>query len=298
MSPHEAQDDRPAGTRATGGGRPPCRPTGIAGSLSNMQPTSHLRTRAARSSGLAARHPASIRRAALVAVALLALAPACTSALSARGSNPDQGDTDKADTATATAWPDRRSSRGSTSPAFTDVSLSVRPIVREADGTATLLIDVDNQSTESLSLSNLAGAGELHQVSLYDGQGRRRYAPLLTESDVCVCSTNTPIPAGSKVTLHVTYGKVPASVEEVRVAIPLWTPIDGVPVTDIGTFEAAPSVSTSFEDDPGHQVRIERVWRTDRGLVVRVQDRNEGDDAINRSDLAPVDRLALVDLRG
>lgn len=268
-----------------------------------MQPTSHLRTRSGRSSGATFHQPSPLRRAALAAVALLVLAPACTSSLSAKGSDSDKSGksangNDDDDNAVATAWPARQSSHGSTSPAFTDVSLSVRPIVREADGTATLFIDVDNQSTEELLLSDLSGDSELHGVSLYDAQGRTRYAPLLTESDTCVCSTNTPIPAGSEVTLHVTYGEVPTSVDRVRVTIPLWTPIDDVPVTDIGTFEAAGSVTTSFEDEPGHQVRIERVWRTDKGLVVRVQDRNEGDDVINPSDLAPIDSLSLVDLRG
>lgn len=252
---------------------------------------------------MAAHHPSPIRRAALAAAVALVLAPACTSALSANGSDDGKGPksengTSGGDNATATAWPARTSGRGSTSPAFTDVSLSVRPIVREADGTATLFVDVDNQSTEELSLTNLAGDNELRSVSLYDSQGRRRYGPLLTESDTCVCSTGTSIPAGSKVTLHATYGGIPTSVEKLRVAVPLWTPIDDVPVTDIGTFKAATSVTTSFEAEPGHQVRIEKVWRTDEGLVVRVQDRNEGDDDISSSDLAPIDRLSLVDLQG
>jgi len=64
----------------------------------------------------------------------------------------------------------------------------------------------------------------------------------------------------------------------------------------VARFETATMASTEIESDLDRGVTVEGVWRTDDGLLVRVEDRNDTPDTVPATQLADLSGIAVVDL--
>ncbi|CAN5882997.1 hypothetical protein BH23ACT2_BH23ACT2_31400 [soil metagenome] len=241
------------------------------------------------------------RRLAAGAAVVVLFATGCTSALSAGGEN--DGEDANGDNGVVAAalesWPEDDPVGTTTSPLFPDVEVGARPIIREADGTATLLLDVDNRSNRDLDLSDLTGRFEssTSNVSIREADGRRRHLPLLADEG-CVCSTDTEIPAGSTTTVYATYADVDDEATEYRVNVPGWRPIDAVPASDTEGFAIAPRGTTAMEEEPDRGLAVAGVWRTPEGLLVRVEERNDTADDVSSFDTVTLSDLRAIDIEG
>lgn len=231
-----------------------------------------------------------------IALSVLVVATACTMGLREEAADDEQrGGSRLGD---LTEWPDAETVASTTSPVFADVEIGIRPLVRDENGIATLLFDVRNQSTSTFSMNQLFGDNGTRSLSVTDGAGPTSYQPAVTDSGACLCSRGFDVPGGSTVTLHATFEGLPESADRVRVHLPRWQPVDGVPVDQMGTFPAADSATTEAEARRGHILEIERAWRVSEGTIVRIVERNEGSDRIAGSNRADVSTLRLVDLEG
>lgn len=227
---------------------------------------------------------------ALIATAVLAVT-GCTDALRA-------DDVPSPTTGPArmlSAWPDEAPFTATTSPTHPDVEVAVRPLLREPDGTTTVPLEITNTGTRARQVSDVFGFDGLDAARIVDPESRVRTAPLTSDTGYCLCSSSTgTIPAGGSAEAYVTFSPVDEAVTRMRVTLPEWRPVDDVPVRDVD-FGVAPSRTTAIEGAPDHEIVIQGVWRTDDGLLVRVEDRNGTGDALASFRLADLSDLAVVD---
>lgn len=238
----------------------------------------------------------SIRPIARTGPALLAalalLASGCTGALSGRG---ESSPTTVAREA-VTAWPEDDSVAETVSPVHPEVTLGIRPLLREANGTTTLLVEVRNDGSENTDIEEIFGSAGLRATSIIDPVSRVRSGALASDDGPrCLCTaTDSVVEPGGSAVAAVAFGDVAPVVTEVRVTLPEWRPVDSVPVRDVA-FAAEAGAETAAEDDPDRQITVQGVWRTPDGLVVRVEDRNATAEVLDDFELSAASSLAVVD---
>ncbi|WCO66886.1 OmpA family protein [Iamia majanohamensis] len=237
------------------------------------------------------------RRARLVGVALAVaglLATGCTGAL--RSGEDTDTTTTTEPAAELRAWPEDEPVVEVASPAQPDASVALRPLLREPDGTTTLVAEVTNEGSGSASLSSLFGFDGLVATRIVTTEGTVRHAPVAGDGgSPCLCSGSpTTVPSGATAIVHVTFADVDPGAGSVRVALPGWRPADDVPVRHV-RFAPAPSTVTVDELAPDHEVAVQGAWRTPDGILLRVEDRNGTGDALSPSALADLADASVVD---
>jgi hypothetical protein len=108
----------------------------------------------------------------------------------------------------------------------------------DGGGMMTLTLKIYNDSDRSLDLVSRMqgdGAGDSRDVSgiyLIDAANKKRYLPVKDTAGKCVCAIiQTSVAAKSTLTIWAKFAATPATVKTVSAMVPLFLPLDGVPVT-------------------------------------------------------------------
>ena len=119
-----------------------------------------------------------------------------------------------------------------------DIRVEIRDLKRDGDGTVTLRLRLVNDSTESFDHdcgmrdNDFGDACETFSGAyLLDGANKKKYLVVRDSEKKCVCGNIADLEPGKKVNIWATYPAPPAEVAKVTVVVPLFEPIEGVPVT-------------------------------------------------------------------
>lgn len=118
-----------------------------------------------------------------------------------------------------------------------DVRIEVRELKRGEGGTVTLRLRLVNESGETFDAScdmRESGAdscGTFTGAYLLDPTNKKKYLVVRDTAGICVCSNIDGIESGKKMNLWATYPAPPADVQKVTVIVPMFEPMDGVPIT-------------------------------------------------------------------
>lgn len=120
-----------------------------------------------------------------------------------------------------------------------DVRIEVRDLKRGDGGVVTLRLRLVNGSGEAFDAScdmrQPAGndaCGEFTGAYLLDAVNKKKYMVVRDSDKKCVCSGITTLEPGKKMNIWATYPAPPADVAKVTVVVPLFEPIEGVPIAD------------------------------------------------------------------
>lgn len=118
-----------------------------------------------------------------------------------------------------------------------DVRVEVRDLKRGDGGTVTLRLRLVNGSGENFDAScNMRedGAnddcGTFSGAYLLDAANKKKYLVVRDTEGKCVCSGVSDLEDGKKTNIWATYPAPPAEVTEMTVIVPLFEPIEGVPI--------------------------------------------------------------------
>ena len=119
-----------------------------------------------------------------------------------------------------------------------DIRVEIRDLKRDGDGTVTLRVRLVNDSTESFDHDcgmrddDFSDACETFSGAyLLDAANKKKYLVVRDSEKKCVCGDIADLEPGKKVNVWATYPAPPAEVVKVTVVVPLFEPIEGVPVT-------------------------------------------------------------------
>jgi hypothetical protein len=108
----------------------------------------------------------------------------------------------------------------------------------DGGGMMTLTLKIYNDGDRSLDLISRMqgdGAGDSRDVSgmyLVDAANKKRYLPVKDTAGKCVCTIiQGAVAAKSSMTIWAKFAATPATVKTVSAMVPLFLPLDGVPVT-------------------------------------------------------------------
>ena len=120
-----------------------------------------------------------------------------------------------------------------------DIRVEVRDLKRGDGGVVTLRLRLVNGSGEAFDAScgmREPGAndscGDFTGAYLLDAANKKKYTVVRDSDHKCVCSGISAVEAGKRSNIWATYPAPPAGVTEVTVVIPLFEPIEGVPIAD------------------------------------------------------------------
>jgi len=118
-----------------------------------------------------------------------------------------------------------------------DLRIEVRDLKRGEGGVATLRLRLVNDSqTTFKSLCEMRdpefsdSCGEFTGVYLLDAANKKKYTVVRDSEKNCVCSTIDEVAAGKKMNLWATFPAPPEGVANVTVVVPLFEPIEKVPI--------------------------------------------------------------------
>jgi hypothetical protein len=117
-----------------------------------------------------------------------------------------------------------------------DVRIEVRELKRGDGGTVTLRLRLVNESGDEFAANcNMRetgndDCGDFTGAYLLDAANKKKYLVVRDADQKCVCSRVDNIADGKKMNLWATYPAPPADVEKVTVIVPLFEPIEGVPI--------------------------------------------------------------------
>ncbi|HEX9903467.1 MAG TPA: hypothetical protein VGA77_00730 [Propylenella sp.] len=118
-----------------------------------------------------------------------------------------------------------------------DVRIEVRDLKRGDGDTVTLRLRLVNESGEEFQAScemREPGAndscGAFSGAYLLDAANKKKYLVVRDTQGTCVCSGVDNLADGKKMNIWATYPAPPAEVTEMTVIVPLFEPIEGVPI--------------------------------------------------------------------
>ena len=118
-----------------------------------------------------------------------------------------------------------------------DVRVEVRDLKRGGDGTVTLRLRLVNNSGEAFEHqcgmrdNDFSDSCEAFSGAyLLDGANKKKYLVVRDSEKKCVCSNVDNLDPGKKMNIWATYPAPPAEVAKVTVVVPLFEPIEGVPI--------------------------------------------------------------------
>ena len=118
-----------------------------------------------------------------------------------------------------------------------DVRIEVRDLKRGDGDTVTLRLRLVNESGEpfdaSCEMREYGGnddCGTFSGAYLLDAANKKKYLVVRDTEGKCVCSGVDNIEDGKKMNIWATYPAPPAEVTKMTVIVPLFEPIEGVPV--------------------------------------------------------------------
>lgn len=119
-----------------------------------------------------------------------------------------------------------------------DVRIEVRDLKRGDGGTVTLRLRLINESAEQFSASCTMreesandSCGTFSGAYLLDAPNKKKYLVVRDAENKCVCSGVENLDAGARMNIWATYPAPPADVQKLTVIVPLFEPIEGVPIT-------------------------------------------------------------------
>lgn len=120
-----------------------------------------------------------------------------------------------------------------------DIRLEVRDLKRGDGGVVTLRLRLVNGSGETFDAScGLRdpefndSCGEFTGAYLLDAPNKKKYTVVRDSEKKCVCSGIAAVDPGKRTNIWATYPAPPADVAKVTVVVPLFEPIEGVPITE------------------------------------------------------------------
>jgi hypothetical protein len=118
-----------------------------------------------------------------------------------------------------------------------DVRIEVRDLKRGDGDTVTLRLRLINESGGDFAAScgmREYGAndncGSFSGAYLLDAANKKKYLVVRDTEGACVCSGVNDLADGKKMNIWATYPAPPADVTELTVVVPLFEPIEGVPI--------------------------------------------------------------------
>jgi hypothetical protein len=120
-----------------------------------------------------------------------------------------------------------------------DIRIEVRDLKRGDGGVVTLRLRLVNGSGEpydaSCNMREPGGndsCGEFTGAYLLDAPNKKKYTVVRDSEKKCICSGINAVEPGKKSNIWATYPAPPADVSKITVVVPLFEPIEGVPITD------------------------------------------------------------------
>ena len=118
-----------------------------------------------------------------------------------------------------------------------DLRVEVRDLKRGEGGVVTLRLRLVNGSASAYDASCGMrdrefddSCGEFTGAYLLDATNKKKYTVVRDSEKKCVCSTIAAVEPGKKMNIWATFPAPPAEVSEVTVVVPLFEPIEGVPI--------------------------------------------------------------------
>jgi hypothetical protein len=118
-----------------------------------------------------------------------------------------------------------------------DLRVEVRDLKRGDDGTVTLRLRLVNESDEdfdaSCEMRESGGdsCGVFSGAYLIDATNQKKYLVVRDSEQVCICSSVDTVAAGKRMNVWATYPAPPADVTAISVIVPLFEPIEDVPIS-------------------------------------------------------------------
>jgi hypothetical protein len=120
-----------------------------------------------------------------------------------------------------------------------DIRIEVRDLKRGDGGVVTLRLRLVNGSGEPYDAScNMReygandNCGEFTGAYLLDATNKKKYLVVRDSDKKCICSGISAVEDGKRSNIWATYPAPPADVAKVTVVVPLFEPIEDVPITD------------------------------------------------------------------
>lgn len=120
-----------------------------------------------------------------------------------------------------------------------DLRIEVRDLKRGDGGVVTLRLRLVNGSDEAFDASCDMrdpafddSCGEFTGAYLLDAANKKKYTVVRDSENTCVCSGVEDVEAGDRMNIWATFPAPPADVSEVTVVVPLFEPIEGVPIAE------------------------------------------------------------------
>jgi hypothetical protein len=116
--------------------------------------------------------------------------------------------------------------------------VEVRDLKRGDGGVVTLRLRLVNDSDEAfdgrcdLRATGSESCGDFTGAYLVDAANQKKYTVVRDSEGKCVCSTVAVVEPGDKTNVWATFPAPPAEVAEVTVVVPLFEPIENVPITE------------------------------------------------------------------
>ena len=118
-----------------------------------------------------------------------------------------------------------------------DLRVEVRDLKRGDGGVVTLRLRLVNDTSEIFDRTCdmrdpefSDGCGEFTGAYLLDAANKKKYAVVRDSDKNCVCSGVEALEPGKKMNIWATYPAPPEGVTTVTVVVPLFEPIEGVPI--------------------------------------------------------------------
>jgi hypothetical protein len=118
-----------------------------------------------------------------------------------------------------------------------DIRVEVRDLKRGDGGVVTLRLRLVNESADAFDASCdmrdptfSDSCGEFTGAYLLDAANKKKYTVVRDSEKKCVCSGVDAVEAGKKMNIWATFPAPPEGVNAVTVVVPLFEPIEGVPI--------------------------------------------------------------------
>jgi hypothetical protein len=117
--------------------------------------------------------------------------------------------------------------------------IEVLELKADGSGMVTLTLQITNNSDKALELScalrdNIRNGDcrDVSAISLVDAVNKKRYLPMQDSERICLCTTTlSNLPAKGTTTIWAKFAAPPDTVKTVSAIVPLFLPLDGIPIT-------------------------------------------------------------------